>query len=97
MVTWEQLELAKESWEQARIGSSIAHDNWRLISDSRASIINSLLEQGFSSPRATKAFNDFYEERQTAYLTLFNVMNERAGEYKRIEDQWKAQKSAENS
>lgn len=92
MVTRESVEIAREYWEQAKIGYAISLANWGVLKENRQNIIDSLVSQGFSQHAASVEFKRYYEAHQDENRKLLTAMNERQAEHAKLDQLYRSQK-----
>lgn len=91
MVTRESVEIAREYWEQAKVGYALSLANWGLLKENRSSIIESLVSQGFSFQAASVEFTRFYEAHQEENRKLLAAMTERQAAYAELDQIYRSQ------
>lgn len=89
MITREQIELAKNLWEQARQSSALAHQSWDFLRQSQKALLESYRKTGFPFGEATQQFEKLMDEHAQRYKAALDHMDNMAKSYLELLEQFK--------
>lgn len=93
MVTREEVDLAKDIWQQARISLALELEAWGILQSSRQALVTSMSKVGFSYNETEKALAEMVKDHRERTALYQQHLTKAEEEYARIEKEYKAQRS----
>ncbi|WP_282339400.1 hypothetical protein [Pseudomonas sp. PS02288] len=92
MITKEEVRIAKEFWEQARLAAAYESAAWGVLERSRSDLTLSMSKLGFNSAEADAAFATYREDHRKRSAAALKIMMDREADYVEKKRLFEAQK-----